>query len=490
MGTTALAVSFADGVESLLDAVAAPVLAYFVIVNTSLLVLIVLAAWEFGRHLRRLDFAGRDETVSSQLAPGISVIVPMYNEEAGIVASVSSLLSLRYPRHEVVVVDDGSTDGGFAALRAAFDLVEVPREVPLDVPVGELPRSVHIPRNGRTRLTVIRKANSGRSDAANVGINAASEELVVFVDADSVLEPDALLSVTKPFAEDPTRVVATGGVVRTANGCRIVAGRVVDVRMPATWLPRIQVVEYLRAFYLGRAGWSRIRALILISGAFGVFRRDIVVEVGGLDTTSIGEDFELVMRIHRHLRRTKRPYDVRFVAEPVCWTEVPSTVGVLRRQRMRWHRGLWETLWNYRSMLFNPRYGRLGVIAVPYYWLFELVAPLLEIAGLLLVAVGLALGVVDVGYAVLFLLVAYGYALLVTLAGLAIEELTFHRYPRWGDLGTAAGAAVLENLGYRQATAWWRLEGWWASLRRRRAVWGTMTRQGLGGTAAEEPGQA
>ncbi|HET8601232.1 MAG TPA: glycosyltransferase family 2 protein [Segeticoccus sp.] len=253
--------------------------------------------------------------------------------------------------------------------------------------------------------------------------------------------------------------------------------------MPRTWLPRIQVVEYLRAFLLGRAGWSRIGALILISGAFGVFRRDVLVEVGGVDTASIGEDFELVMRMHRHLTRQRRDYRIEFVAEPICWTEVPTSTAVLRRQRARWHRGLWETLWKYRGMLGNPRYGRVGLLALPWYWLFELIAPALELFGLVLVVLGLALGVVNVWYAIAFLCLAYGYALLVTLAAMTVEEMSFHKYERWSDLGVTLVAAVLENVGYRQATAWWRLEGWWASLSGRKAVWGVMTREGFEGVS-------
>ncbi|HET7303289.1 MAG TPA: glycosyltransferase [Segeticoccus sp.] len=470
-----------DVVSAVMGAIEVPVLVYFVVINTSYLLLIALAAWQFVHHLRRVEQAGREEVVGSQLAAGVSVIVPSYNEEAGIVASVQSMLALRYPRHEVVVVDDGSKDETFTRLRDAFDLVPVDRELPRDIPVKARVLGVHVPRDGRTRLVVVRKENSGRSDAVNVGMNASSEELVVCVDADSILDPDALLMVTQPFADDPVRTVAAGGVIRAANGCRVLAGRVVDVRMPGTWLPRIQVVEYLRAFLLGRAGWSRLGALILISGAFGVFRRDVLVEVGGLDAESIGEDFELVMRIHRHLRSQDRDYRVEFVAEPVCWTEVPSTTRVLSKQRARWHRGLWETLWTYRGMVANPRYGKVGLVAVPWYWLFELIAPALELFGLVLVGLGLALGVVHVHYALLFLALAYGYALLVTLAAMTVEEMSFHKYERWRDLGSTLAAAVLENVGYRQATAWWRLQGWWASLRGRRAVWGVMTRSGFEG---------
>ncbi|MDO5503977.1 MAG: glycosyltransferase family 2 protein [Actinomycetia bacterium] len=472
-----------DALRPVLDAtfgiIALPILIYFLIINTSYLVLIVMAALEFRRTVRELPFAGRDELVGSGLAPGVSVVTAMYNEEVGIKIAVQAMLALHYPRHEVVVVDDGSKDNGFEVLREAFDLVEVPRQMPQDIPVREQPVSVHVPRDGRTRLTVVRKPNSGRSDSLNVGVNFASLDLVVFVDSDSVLDPDSLLAVARPFAEDPVRMVAAGGVIRAINGSRVRGGRVTEVRMPRTWLPRIQIVEYLRAFHLGRSGWSRLKALILISGAFGIFRRDVLAEVGGLDPDSIGEDFELVLRVHKHLRRAKRDYRVTFITEPICWTEVPETPTVLRKQRARWHRGLWETLWAYKGMAFNPRYGRVGMVALPYYWFFELLAPLLELVGLVLIVLGWWTGVVDIGYFLLFIGVAYGYAIIVTLAALTVEELSFHKYPRWRDLSSTVAAAIVENLGYRQATAIWRLEGWWQGLTGRKQEWGTMTRTGF-----------
>lgn len=464
-------------ISAIMEVVATPVLIYFLVTNTSLLVLIGVATLGFGRQQRRKDYAGREETMSSQLLQGVSIVVPSFNEEAMIVASVQAMLSMEYPRHEVIVVDDGSTDAMFENLRTAFDLVPVEREISSDVPVRGKIIDFHIPRNGRTRLVVVRKENTGKTDSVNFGINAAVEPLVVCVDADSILDPDALIVVTKPFADDPTRVVATGGVIRAANGCKVVDGRIVKFNLAKSWIVRIQVVEYLRAFLFGRAGWSEFGALILISGAFAVFRRDVLVEIGGLDPGSIGEDFEIVMRIHRYMIDNHRDYRVKFVAEPVSWTEVPIAAKVLRRQRKRWHRGLWETLWKHRGMLLNPRYGKVGLVAIPYYWVFELIAPLLELVGLALVMIGLALGVIDLTYALMFIAVAYGYAILVTLFAMAMEEFTFHKYSRWTDLGSLLVASVLENVGYRQATAWWRLEGWWASLRGKKQVWGTMTRQ-------------
>jgi cellulose synthase/poly-beta-1,6-N-acetylglucosamine synthase-like glycosyltransferase len=478
--------SVTGAVTWLLHAFDLPILLYFLAINTSYLVLIVLAALEFARHIRRLPFAGLEEAYASPLTRPVSVIVPAYNEEAGIVEAVRAMLGLRYPEFEVIVVDDGSGDGTLDRLAAAFRLVQVPRSLPGDVATRGAVLDVWVPSDGVTPLVVVRKENGGRADALNVGVNAAQYPLVCMVDADSLLDPDALLTVSKPFADDPLRVVATGGVIRAVNGCSVRAGRVVDVRMPTSWVARIQVVEYLRAFLLGRTGWSKLGALSLISGAFGLFRRDVVVAVGGFDPDSLGEDFELVTHIHRHLRAEgNHDYRVVFVAEPVSWTEVPSSLDVLARQRRRWHRGLTQVLWQHRVMLMNPRYGRIGLLALPYYVLFELIAPVLELVGIVLVPFGLLVGAVNVDYAMLFLAVAYGYAIFVSIAALAVEEFSFHRYSRWRDLGVALLAAVAENLGYRQLTCWWRIQGLVAQLARRKAVWGVMTRTGFDVVDAE-----
>jgi cellulose synthase/poly-beta-1,6-N-acetylglucosamine synthase-like glycosyltransferase len=454
------------------------VLVYFVAVNSSYLGLLCLAAVELFRYRRWQSVTGQEEVLASPFSPPVSVLVPVYNEEAAIVQSVEAMLALRYPQFEVVLVVDGATDGTFDLLRRGYDLVRVERGVPEDVPMREKPTGVYVPR-GDAPLTVVTKANSGRADSLNVAINAARYPLVCMVDADSILDGNALLHVAQPFVDDPERVVGSGGVIRAANGCGVRQGRLVDVRMPREWIARIQVIEYLRSFLLGRTGWSRLNSLVVISGAFGMFRRDVVVGVGGLDAGCIGEDAELVVRIHRRMREAREDYRMVFVAEPISWTEVPPNLRVLGRQRRRWARGLAEVLWRHRRMIGNPRYGRIGLVALPYYVVFELLAPLIEVTGLVAVAAGVALGVVNLGFGLLFLLVAFAYAVALSFASLLLEETSFHRYHRWRDLATAAVSACIENVGYRQATAVFALQGLWAALRGRRAVWGAMDRTGF-----------
>jgi len=455
------------------------IFAYFVALNSGYLMLVCMAGLEFAKHLRRVPFAGADDMFRSPLTLPVSVIVPAYNEGAGIVAAVQAMTALRYPRYEIVVVDDGSTDDTFELLRNQFDLVEVPRVVPDEVPYRTQVLSVHVARGNPEALTVVRKTNGGKSDALNVGINLARHPLVCMVDADSVLDPDALLSVAKPFGDDPLRVAACGGVVRIANGCRVIGGRVVDVRMPRQWLVRVQVVEYLRAFLMGRTGWSRLGGLVVISGAFGIFRRDLVVKVGGMAYDTIGEDAELVVRLHHYLRERGEDYRVIFVAEPVSWSEAPSSLKVLGRQRRRWHRGIAEILSKHRRMIGNPRYGRIGLVALPYYVVFELLAPFVELGALVLLPLGLWAHAVDLAFAWRFAVVAYGYGLLISLLSLFIEEVSFHRYPRWSDLLRGVLAAILENFGYRQLLAVWQVSGAVGAWRGRQAVWGTMHRLGF-----------
>lgn len=455
------------------------VLGYFVALNVVYLLVVVGALTVMIRSTRRSDPVSRDDIFANPLTPPVSVLIPAFNEQAGIVESVRGMLALHYPQLEVVVVDDGSTDDTFEVLRKEFDLVEVAPVIDAVLPMRGAVRSMHVPA-ADVPLVVVRKVNAGRrADALNVALNAARYPLVCMVDADSILDPDALLRVAQPFVDDPDRVVASGGAIRAANGSTVYRGQVVEHRQPHTWLERIQVIEYLRAFLVGRTGWSNVGGLLIISGAFGLFRREVIVDLGGLDADSLGEDADLVAGLHRHLRDAGRDYSVVFVPEPVCWTELPVDRRSLGRQRQRWSHGLVQVLWKQRRMMLNPRYGRVGMVVMPYYLVFELLGPVIEVLGLVAVVTGVALGVVDVPFALLLAVAALGYGILLSLAAIAVDQLTEHRPVRSRELLLMFLAAILENLGYRQVHAWWRLRGLVAGITGRTAAWGAMPRTGF-----------
>lgn len=450
-------------------------LAYFLTLNTLYMVFAVIAFFELRRHRRSWTARDLDVIVRSPATPTISLIVPAYNEEATIGQSLRALLLLNYPEYEVVVVNDGSTDGTLQAAIAAFDLVkaDVPHERTLDTqPILGMYRSLT-----HRELLVIDKANGGKADAINAGINAARHPLVCVIDADSLLEEHALTRAVLPFLEDPT-TVAAGGIVRIANGCRVEDGRVVHVGLPSSALACFQVTEYLRAFLAGRVAQSVMNGLLIISGAFGLFRRDALMAVGGFRTDTVGEDMEVIVRLHRLFRERGEKYRIVFRPDPVCWTEVPEQIDTLARQRNRWQRGTLQSLSRHRKMMFNPRYGVVGMCAMPFFLIFEALAPAIELAGYIVTIAALAVGLLDWRFAQLFFLASVAYGALVSVAAVILEEVSFRKYPRLLDLLRLAMYGVLENFGYRQLTLWWRLRGSWDFIMGR-ADWGKMTRRGF-----------
>jgi cellulose synthase/poly-beta-1,6-N-acetylglucosamine synthase-like glycosyltransferase len=429
------------------------------------------------RALHEMQWRDVRRLMRSPLTPPISVIAPAYDEEANIAVSVRSLLMLNYPEHEVIVVNDGSRDATLQVLVERFGLTPIPRSFEYAVPcrpVRAVYESVEHPN-----LVVVDKENGGKADALNAGLNLALYPLFCAIDADSVLEDDALLRVVRPFVEDPGVTVATGGVIRIANGCGIRGGRLVDVRLPRRFLPLVQIVEYLRGFLFGRMGWSAINGLLIISGAFGLFDKRAAVRAGGYAHDTVGEDMELVVRMHRRLREQGVPYRVAFIPDPVCWTEAPESLRVLRRQRNRWHRGLIDTLWRHRAMLGRSRYGAIGLVAMPAFALFEMLGPLIELSGYVIVPLCWLLGILDVRFMAVFLVLAVLYGILLSVGAVLLEDLAFRRYPRVRDLALLVLIGVLENLGYRQVTAWWRARAFW-DYWRGDLGWGRMERRGIG----------
>ena len=451
------------------------IVVYFVALNSFYALLLLLALPEIWDQSRLAEDEDLLRLLQTGAPPPISILVPAHNESATIEASITAILTLDYRTYEVIVVNDGSKDDTLERMQDAFDLYEVPRiypEVLATRPVRALYRS-----RTRPRLLVIDKENGGKADSLNAAINASRWPLVIAVDADTLIEPDAMLRLTRPFLLGQN-VAAVGGTVRVANGSVIGDGRVLEPRVAPRFLPGVQVVEYLRSFLYGRLGWNRLGGNLIISGAFGLFRKEFLLEVGGYKTSSIVEDFDVVVRLHRLLRDRGTPYVVPFVPDPVAWTEVPESLAVLGRQRERWHRGLILTMWKYRAMLFRPRYGRVGFVGIPFFIFGEMIAPVVELTGYVVTAIGLIQGFLNLPFALLFLLVAWGYGMLLSIWGIVLEEVGFRRYRRWSDLGRLLLFATLENFGYRQITVWFRLRAFWSAIRYRH-VWGRMVRTGF-----------
>ena len=460
------------------------VLVYFLAVNGWYMLLLVSSLLEMWRHMLLIADESRHLLLSSTLSPTISILAPAFNEESTIEASLRALLALQYPSLEIIVISDGSKDRTVQVLIERFDLVPVKTIYEQRIktkPVRSLYRSATYPA-----LVVVDKENGGKADALNVGLSFAKGELVCAMDADTLIEADGLQRMVRPFLY-ATDVVATGGTIRVVNGSEVKFGRVVKTRVPTNAIAGMQVVEYLRAFLFGRLGWNRLGGNIIISGAFGLFRRDAVVSSGGYLHDTVGEDMELVLRLKRLSYEHGGPGKIAFVPDPVAWTEVPESLKVLGRQRDRWHRGLADVLWRHRRMLLNPRYGVTGLVVFPYYTFVELLAPVIEAIGLISLAIGLIFHIVDWNFAALFYLTAYGLGTALTAFTLILEDLSFHRYETFRDRALLFWWALMENLGYRQLTVYWRLRGLWKFMRGRKD-WGVMERKGFNPLAARSTG--
>jgi len=460
------------------------IIAYVAAINFFQLMMMVLGCAVLRHYHKRLGRVERDALWKSALLPPVSILAPAYNEAATVRQSTRAMLKLRYPNHEVIVINDGSKDDTLALLTEEFRLYKSSR-----VPSGNLPtkpvRAVYESREP-IRLIVIDKENGGKADSLNAGINFARAPIVAAVDSDSLIEEDALLAGVKPFLEEPDLTVAAGGMVRAVNGCDVRHGRVTEITAPHSYLALCQALEYLRAFLGARVAMSFVNGLLIISGAFGLFRRDAVIAASGFAVDTVGEDMELVVRLHEMWQEKKVVYRILFVPEPVCWTELPETWKVLQRQRNRWQRGCFESLWHHRKLWLNPRYGAVGMFAVPYFVMFEMLAPLVETLGYITTTLGLALGIILPQIAFGFFLVSVVFGILLSMSALALEELTIRRYSTVADFTRLCATAILENVGYRQALTLWRTKGLIDGIRGKQG-WGKMERRGFGRQPEQPP---
>jgi cellulose synthase/poly-beta-1,6-N-acetylglucosamine synthase-like glycosyltransferase len=450
---------------------------YYLLSNVIYLGLLIVSIVRNVRHRQRLGSFRLELVKSSPFTPPITLIVPAHNEERSIVCSVGALLGLDYPALEIVVVNDGSSDATMEKMKEAFGLQTARILYIPDIPAASVQAIYRSPRE--PRLLVLDKAAAGcKADAINAGINAANSPYVCVVDADSILEKESLIRIMAGVFSDPDKVMAVGGIVRVLNGSRVVDNQIEKVSLPKRSIEIMQVIEYLRAFLVGREGWATFNMLPIISGAFGIFRTDLVKQVGGFRTHAVGEDLDLVIRMHRRLREEHRPYHINFIPDPTCWTEVPTDWKSLARQRARWHKGLIDTLWPNRDMLFRAKYGRVGWLVLPYMWIFELLAPVIELLGYTTIILAALLGVLSKAFFLQFLLFGYAFATLISIGSVLLEEMTVRRYGDWDEVARLLVYCLFEHFPYRQMTMVWRLKGLWQYLRGD-LQWGAMKRVGI-----------
>jgi poly-beta-1,6-N-acetyl-D-glucosamine synthase len=450
-----------------------------IVIFGSYVTLALFSALSMMNYIRKNSFVDYKVLLSSPLVPSISVIAPAYNEGKTIIDNIRSLMSLHYNDFEIVIVNDGSSDNTMEKVIKAYDLELVDFVYEEKIKTKHI-RGIYKSRNKAfNKLIVIDKDNGGKSDALNAGVNFTQKEFIAVVDVDSVLVEDALLIMTKPFLEETdSKIIASGGVIRIANSCKIEDGKITEVNLPRRFLPRVQVLEYTRSFLMGRMAWSKLNGLLLVSGAFGMFNRDIVVKVGGYNTNLVGEDMELIVRMRRYMSEQKQKYKVIYIPDPLCWTEVPATLKVLGRQRDRWTRGTMESLFLHFRLFFNPRYGSLGVLGHPYWFFFEWLAPIFEFIGIVYFVIIAILGIPNWPFFFLLLGVVYFFAVTLTHWAILFEELSFHRYQRKREVIKMLFTSMLEPIFYHPFILLFSIRGNFKYFIGEKS-WGSMDRVGF-----------
>ncbi len=454
-------------------------LIYALILFVIYILISILSTVELKRYVNKNKFFDYRSILSYKNLPSVSIIAPAFNEEKSIIENIRSLLSIYYPQINVIIVNDGSTDDSLAKVIEHYGLIKVEMAIEYEVKSSKIRgiyRSIH---SEFANLILVDKENGGKADALNAGINVSRSDLFVAVDVDSIIEPDAVLRLVKPFLEEERgrKVISSGGVIRVANNCEIKDGRITKVRFPKKLLVKFQVIEYFRAFTLGRMAWSKVDGLLIISGAFGMFDRNIVVAVGGYDRTTVGEDLEIVVRMRKYMRNElKMKYKVAFIPDPLCWTEVPSSFKILSRQRNRWTRGAIDTILKHKDMMFNPRYGRIGMVSFPYWVIFEWLAPIVEIVGIIYFVVLILTGSVNPSSYIMLSLFVVSFAFAFSMLGVLFEAIMFNKYKGYGYLLQVIFFALIEVIVFHPLNVYFALRGNFSFFIRNNQKWGEMTR--------------
>lgn len=454
------------------------------IVYALLAVMSLIAITRFKKRAKNVD---DEKMLGSPIAPGISVIAPAFNEGLTIIGNVRSLLTLNYPNFEILIINDGSNDDTLEQMIAEFELVKVDFAFSARIKTQPV-RGVYKSTNSAySKLLIIDKINGkSKADAVNAAINIATFNYFVCTDVDCILEKNTLLKLIKPvMSEEKKRVIATGATLRMVNSCDVDEGVITRVRPPRQILPRFQEMEYLRAFVLGKMGWSWINCVPNVSGGLGLFDKEVAIKAGGYDHKSFGEDMELMTRMVRYAYDNKIDYAIRYIPLTLCWTEGPSSIKIFMRQRTRWSRGLAQLMFAHLKMLFNPRYGRMGLIVFPYNFFFELLAPVIECLGVLYYIVLICLGMINWPFAVLLLIFVYTYSIMISTTAILWDQITFRYYKSWKEVASLCVMPFYEMVFYHPMIMIFALRGYYYFLTGKKHTWGNMQRQGFNTTAAK-----
>jgi cellulose synthase/poly-beta-1,6-N-acetylglucosamine synthase-like glycosyltransferase len=449
---------------------------YFFFINTIYLMVLFLSILQINRMKKRRYTFDLDQAFKFRLLPPVSIILPAYNEEKTIVESVTSLLFIKYPSYELIVVNDGSRDQTMHVLIDSFNLIRTDYVYRSDISTEEV-RDIYTSTEYRS-LVVIDKKNGGKADALNAGINISRYPYFCAIDADSILGEDALARLIMPFVHDPLRTTAVGGIVKAANGSDIEKGRLVTERMTKNPLVIFQTIEYARSFFMGRMGLSVVNSLLIISGAFGLFRKEDVIKVAGYRRRSLGEDMLLVVGLHKQKLRERVPYRITFLHDTVCWTEIPSDLKTLKKQRIRWQMGLMESIKENSDMFGNPRYGVVGLFAIPFSFFSEIVPPFLEFAGYAVIGIGLYLRLLSPQMLLYFFLVTWAYSAVHSFVGLAMEHFVVGSTLKYHHFLVKFFFSMFESLFYRQINLMYRIIAVFKFFMKNRE-WGEMKLSGF-----------
>lgn len=458
-------------------------LGYALAIFACYLFLAMVSASVLKRSTNLAKISHYDPLIASPFAPVITVIAPAYNEAVTIIENIKALLALYYPSFEIIVVNDGSKDNTLEKAIDAFELEKVPYVIDYKLNCQEILGIYKSRKKAFNNLTIIDKLNGGKADALNAGLNVAKGDYFISIDVDSIIDPFALQKLIKPFLEEIDRkVIATGGGVRIANSCRIENGHLIEINIPDKFLPRCQVIEYNRAFLMGRLAWSRLDGLLLISGALGIFDKEIAIAAGGYLTKTVGEDMELVVRMRRYMAERKIKYLIPYVSDPLCWTEAPSSLKVLGSQRNRWTRGNIDTLLRHRKVFFNPKYGFMGMVSHPFWVFFEWFAPIIEVLGIIYFMIIAILG--QPNWSFFFVMLAFVYFFSITFSTYAIlfDHLAYHRYKKKRMIIRLIFTAWLEPILYHPLNVYWAILGNFDYFILKKKAWGKMPRAGFAKT--------